>query len=1272
MSKKLLLSLCLVGAVYAYGCSDDSASTAVVPGTSGEAVCGDGIVDADMLEQCDDGNTSSGDGCSAICVIESGYECPPFGGACHKVDEPDNPDQPDNPDNPDNPDEPDNPDQPDNPDNPDNPNLQPACGNGIVEAGEECDADIETFGCVNCQVADGWACTNEMGKASSCHRIWCGDGFVDGTEECDKGSANNNASYGDKDGCTADCKLAPYCGDAITSDGEACDSGTENNTAVYGDERGCTAECKRPEYCGDGIKNGSEACDVNDIKSAGGCTETCEVKEGYVCHTDGTCVELPPDYKPGCGVVNETTGETVIDLGEECDQKGNGCNNCKAADGYKCINGSPKPCTDCSAEAGKQCKKISDGYGNGILDPDGYEECDDGNKISGDGCSATGEVEPGYVCRVPGQKCTTVCGDGIRTADEECDDGNKKAGDGCSVGCTIENGATCTTLTVGKKSVCSAGKCGDGKVGKGEVCDDGNTVSGDGCASDCMAVEAYFQCKKTGGACDLTVCGDGKVNGGSSTYIGEECDLGSGKNKEGSGCSPFCRLELGYECSNNNCTSVRAITTSERCGNGKVESGEACDDGNRLGGDGCSPDCRVETSFECNNDSGKSVCAPKCGDGVWNYTSTKVPGKKATSVKDLIEECDDGNNINGDGCSRDCKLEDGWYLDLPTVTYPNEIKLPVTFRDFIGYDLSGTARGYATAAWVNRVKNKYGNTFTTWKDDCTHSATNGTVKTVTQGKGHPDFEQFSGNLCTKMMSNTLGRDGKPVLTHEALGSACGEVVNKNPNTHVKDHILCTASFDSWYRDDNPINEPIQGELMLEKVSGAADGTYQFDSANPPADAKTPDGLTYTQINKNVYHVNGNYTTSSYFAPLYGIGFYKISNERGNFGDYLTDKKANGSFTTEIHTTIQYNGEPASLTFHGDDDVWVYLNNKLFVDVGGMHSKWEKTGSIKSETCSNGQVCDKTFGLYKGGIYDLKVFHAERGRTASNFKLTLTGFVVPQTGTPKASCGDGFVVGTEECDYKCSEAEKKLGCTDAALNAFMGCKNCKLDSSNKDKTCGNGRLDKGETCDTGHLCKNSANKVYCDRFGIEYTPNAKCDEATCQLSGANCGNNKLDGEEECDGTAGLKNGEYCTQNCTKSVCGDGLVDTRTGEECDLGKNNKDDGSTGCTTQCKKPTCGDGIVSSWANEVCDDGVNDGAYGRCNPGCMSWGPRCGDGKVQDVEQCDNGTAANNGQYGGCNSDCTRAAYCGDGIMNGDEQCDGDDPGTFECNEFCRRTVN
>lgn len=125
---------------------------------------------------------------------------------------------------------------------------------------------------------------------------------------------------------------------------------------------------------------------------------------------------------------------------------------------------------------------IKAGCGDGLIT--GTEQCDDNNTVSGDGCSSTCQIEPGYQCvTTQPSKCWAICGDGVKTPTEKCDDGNIAGGDGCSAVCTIEFGYICS----GSPSKCSIpGICGDGKINAyGETCDDGNTHSGDGCSSTC-------------------------------------------------------------------------------------------------------------------------------------------------------------------------------------------------------------------------------------------------------------------------------------------------------------------------------------------------------------------------------------------------------------------------------------------------------------------------------------------------------------------------------------------------------------------------------------------------------------------------------------------------------------------------------------------------------------------------------------------------------------------------------------------------------------------
>ncbi len=261
--------------------------------------------------------------------------------------------------------------------------------------------------------------------------------------------------------------------------------------------------------------------------------------------------------------------------------------------------------------------------GNGIIEGD--EECDDGNRYPGDGCSSNCKVEPGWECRGEPSVCTPICGDGIIVRGREfCDDGNTEPGDGCSADCRIESGWECS----GEPSVCTP-ICGDGLVVGELECDDGNKVPGDGCSPECT-IEPGWDCYGTPSSC-YPICGNGLVVGGL------ECD--DENNEPGDGCSADCRIEPGWECSGEPsvCTPV--------CGDGIITGGQECDDANNEPGDGCSPECTVEPGWYCYGQP--SLCYTICGDGI-------VAGD---------EECDDGNTLYGDGCSAFCEIEPYYYCD---------------------------------------------------------------------------------------------------------------------------------------------------------------------------------------------------------------------------------------------------------------------------------------------------------------------------------------------------------------------------------------------------------------------------------------------------------------------------------------------------------------------------------------------------------------------------------------------------------------------------------
>lgn len=285
------------------------------------------------------------------------------------------------------------------------------------------------------------------------------------------------------------------------------------------------------------------------------------------------------------------------------------------------------------------------GYGDPVCG-DNYvdteaEECDDGGTVSGDGCSSTclleGQAACEYVCYTGGERSEAT------ELSVSCD------GTDDTSSCVAANpdGSDATCLST--EATC----CGDGTVNGDEQCDDGDSESGDGCSSLCLNEGSQ------------TTCGDGTVDF-STSLGGEDCD--DGDDEDGDGCSSTCRYE----------GSIAEGEAYSTCGNNVVEEGEDCDDNNLTDGDGCSSSCLHEGTDECvyecytggvrsesarTGDSCNGVSDSTCSaDGSSSCLSTSASCCGDNSVG-TGEDCDDGNDDDGDGCSSECLNEGAGLYD---------------------------------------------------------------------------------------------------------------------------------------------------------------------------------------------------------------------------------------------------------------------------------------------------------------------------------------------------------------------------------------------------------------------------------------------------------------------------------------------------------------------------------------------------------------------------------------------------------------------------------
>jgi len=177
-----------------------------------------------------------------------------------------------------------------------------------------------------------------------------------------------------------------------------------------------------------------------------------------------------------------------------------------------------------------------------------------------------------------------------------------------------------------------------------------------------------------------------------------------------------------------------------------------------------------------------------------------------------------------------------------------------------------------------------------------------------------------------IVATDLGPTSKPVYAHPGGATA---------TTHGQ------TLFDYWYRDTTGTNIPFAFTIALTPIGG---GVSSYDNQE--------------------------------FFPLDG---------RGWNDEYVADdgNMHNFSFTFELHTTFEYMGGEV-FTFIGDDDVFVFIDKKLVVDLGGVHGA--ETKAIHLDTLLTDDAAMTAVTLTKGTTYPLDIFYNERHTVASHFRM----------------------------------------------------------------------------------------------------------------------------------------------------------------------------------------------------------------------------------------------------------------------------------------------
>jgi len=619
------------------------------------------------------------------------------------------------------------------------------------------------------------------------------------------------------------------------------------------------------------------------------------------------------------------------------------------------------------------------------------------------------------------------------------------------------------------------------------------------------------------------------------------------------------------------------ISDTNRCGDAVTDADEECDDGNNLDGDGCSRQCTIEV----------------CGNHRMD------PGEK----------CDDGNTVSGDGCSADCKSVEVCGNGI-TDTAVGEV-----CDD--GNTVSGdgcSADCKSTEICGNGIKDIHekcddGGKAGGCNDDCQGGTGcgDGAIDKDAQGNPIEECDDGNGDNTDDCVACRISRCGDGVKqTTGNRPEACdgssepGSLVTGSPVLTAGCNLDCTV--------------PSCGDTIVNPLftPPGAPGPEQCDPPDPG---------------------HGCSATCQFEHCGNGI---KDPEEECDGTDFGSAGNPTGA-TCAADCHIQKCG-------NGIKDPGEQCDDGNPASGDGCSGGSLAAGGCKIEFCGDGIQNDSTEACDKGvGGLPTAAATCNANCTAPTCGDKIVNPLFTPMGAP----------GPEQCD----PPDPGHGCSAT----------CQFEH------CGNGRIDPGEECDGTD-------------FGAGGNPLGLTCATDCHIQ--KCGNSRIDPGEQCDdGPGNNAAGKRCNATCQLNVCGD--TDVLNGvEQCDPGRdntNNPKDTDT-CDHDCTRAVCGDGITNAAAHEDCDDGADNGtaqsAHG-CDARCKF--NSCGNGITDFNEDCDdasNGTPVNSSR---CNDNCT-FARCGDGRTNPQfkldgvhgETCDNMDPTTHASlngvpcaygNPFCTR---
>ncbi len=1075
----------------------------------------------------------------------------------------------------------------------------PFCGNKTVETGEQCEADAHCGAgntCVSCQCQ---GITSEI----------CTDGI-------------DNDGDTDIDCADSDCFTHPSC---IAPPPECSDIDSafyfffEDPSLVVVP----TPVCQGGGQCGDAMVQPPEQCDPGFTCASGSaCTPS-----GPPCSDGSTCAVRCTDGSCSNQCRAPTCLNGIVECGEECDPQTHGeCEQnrsllcvpsdndgagfnptCIDASG-QCIGGfcnnSVQPCsTNADCEIPHTCIVISDDLCCDLSCNDrcGTSECSlDSDCASGECCN----FDPaGNTCGA----CAS-CGDSVTQAQEQCDDGKQCDGDpgqDCST-----NPGICAQLGLGQcrpqngdgcNNVCKSEVCQNGTLDPGEECDDGKQCTLDRsilCTTDAECSAAA--------RCIVQPSGQKQCPDGSVCVVHSDC-TDTCRAFNGDGCSTQCKIE-------------------STCGDGVITGSEVCDTNGNVGctsGQTCNSTCSACTAGLCGNGqvNGGETCiscpadvqcttgTQCCGDGTCRTSCSGVTcgnGQIDTGENCLTcpsdAGCSPGLCCNAGTCSTQCG---GVTCDNDGTCDPGE---NCSCND-CGGEQDGCQTGFVcdavTATCVDFI---CGNGAIEPREHCDAS--------VPPSDSGPTWQ------CDALTCQLVFTCGNNV---EELGEQCE--VNES---------FCTSGCAI---DACTILQQGDGDGFMGLSYNLPSWRYGMDDASVlgPGDPRPNQFLWFSDV--YLKEVRDEASALTFPAPFLGPS-NSLPGDRAHHS-------ARWLGTVAIPQTGFY-----SYTWGSRDDAWIIMDGIITDSLRGLQ------GTVTTRRSSV---------FLTEGTHIVEIFFVSRQSTVGNegvFFFSFDAGLPVRPFLPQCSfCGNGVRELGEVCDDGFRNGQGAAACN-AQCSGFGSA------------VCGNGTLELGEECDDGNRANSDGCSDVCLREpvcgngvpeGIE-----ECDDgnvtsgdgcsATCILESV-CGNGVQEGGEQCD-DGNTQTGDSCSDTCQLELppCGNAILEPSLGEQCDLG--GLCTGGTSNGIPCTTPQAALQCAIAGGDCVARNSDGDG----CDASCLIELPQvCGDARRQDPEECDYGTLNDDMRPDMCRTSCL-LPQCGDGIQDSGEQCDTGDARSNILPDVCR----